>query len=414
MVCIICRKSKNDMSDEHVIPDSMKGFYHIYSVCKGCNSLLGDRVDSPLVNHKLTELYRFSREVAGKSGRIPNPFSGIFFQEGNQDTKFRVDVDDKNELRVKSLPTVNIKKNGDDIESIEVSLDSDDEHKIDGILEKLAKRHGLPANSIIAGDKKSVLSTEGIKGQWKIDTLKFKIGLLKIAYEFAVDTIDGYFDDPDAIDISTILKAANYKRAEEYVKIGNGLQPEVFEPYENYLDLSSEKHYLVLSPSQFGLICLVKLHDLFAVGVVLSSRNYLDNFSTIVGINDINKRTFNKMTLEEVVKQCHGPEHTRFGYYFDTEYEAYLAQQEINSPLFKYEGTEQAEIPLFDESGQKYPLLLHELLPSLKSEAKYDGDWFIQQYYFADTPKYHVKSVSTGKLYRVMAFEISNERVKKI
>jgi len=311
MVCTICREDKNDMSDEHVIPDSMRGFYHIYTVCKGCNSLLGDKVDSPLVNHKLTELYRFSREVAGKSGHIPNPFSGIFFQEGNQNTKFRVDVDDENKLKVKSLPIVNIKKNGDEIESIEVSLDSDDEHKIDGILKKLAKRHGLPDNSIVAGDKKSVLSTEGIKGQWKIDTLKFKIGLLKIAYEFAVDTLDGYFDDPDAIDISKILKTANYKRAEEYVKIGNGLQPEVFEPYENYLDLHSEKHYLILSTSQFGLLCLVKLHDLFTVGVVLSNRNYLDKFSTVVGINDIEKRTFNKITLEEIIKQCHGPEHTR-------------------------------------------------------------------------------------------------------
>lgn len=414
MVCIICREEKSDMSDEHVIPDSMKGFYHIDSVCKGCNSFLGNQVDSPLVNHKLTELYRFSREVAGKSGQIPNPFSGIYFHESDQDTKFRVEVDEDGKLKTKLLPKVNINKVDDEIKSIEVSVDSDDEHEIDGILKKLAKRHGLPDGSIVSGNRKTVLSTEAVKGQWKVDTLKFKIGLLKIAYEFAIDTIDEYFDDPDAIEISKILKSASYKRAEEFVKIGNGLQHEVFDPFANYLDLQSEKHYLILSSSQFGLICLVKLHDLFAVGVVLSSRNYLDTLSTIVGINNIEKKTFKKVAFEELLNQCHGPAHTRFGYHFDTRDEALLAQQEINSPTFKYEGTEQGEIPLFDEKGEKYPFQLHELLSSLTSEVKYDGDWFIQQYQFRDFPKYYIKSLASGKLYRVMAFEISNERIRKI
>lgn len=81
MLCIVCRKDKEDMSDEHVIPDSLGGFYHIYSVCKPCNSELGEKVDSPLVNHKLTELYRFAQEIEGKTGKVPNPFSGIFAEK---------------------------------------------------------------------------------------------------------------------------------------------------------------------------------------------------------------------------------------------------------------------------------------------------------------------------------------------
>lgn len=414
MICIICRKDSEDMSDEHVIPDSMGGFYHIDSVCKACNSKLGKLVDSPLVNHKLTELYRFSRELSGKRGHIPNPFSGIFFQEGNENAKFRVDVDNENNLKVKSLPIVNIKKDGDKIESIEVSLDSEDSHKIDGIMKKLAKRHDLPEHSIVVGDKKRVLSTEGIKGKWQIDTLKFKIGLLKIAYEFAIDMVEGYFDDHSAIEISKILNSANYKRAEEYVKIGNGFQFEVFEPYENYLDLKSEKHYLILSNSPLGLVCLVKLHDLFAVGVVLSSHKYLDIANTVIGINDMTKRTFQKFTLEGVINRCLGPTHTRFGYYFDSEHDAELAQQEINSPSFKYEGNECGEIPLFDESGQKYPYLLHELLQNLEPEVKYDEGWYIQKYCLKNNAKYHVKSVVSGRLYQVVGFEISNEIVNKI
>jgi len=57
--CIICRKETNDFSDEHVIPDSLGGYYHIYSVCKTCNSDLGSNVDSDLVNHKFSDFQRY-------------------------------------------------------------------------------------------------------------------------------------------------------------------------------------------------------------------------------------------------------------------------------------------------------------------------------------------------------------------
>ncbi|MDC5690016.1 HNH endonuclease, partial [Acinetobacter baumannii] len=73
--CIICRKIKknSERSDEHVIPDSLNGYYHIFSLCLICNRNLGSTVDSPLLEVKLTEFYRFVEGIKGKGGGLPNP-----------------------------------------------------------------------------------------------------------------------------------------------------------------------------------------------------------------------------------------------------------------------------------------------------------------------------------------------------
>lgn len=64
--CIICRRNNVSLSDEHVIPDSIGGYYHIHTVCKECNSKLGDNVDVKLLNHTLIKLHRFSKRMRGK------------------------------------------------------------------------------------------------------------------------------------------------------------------------------------------------------------------------------------------------------------------------------------------------------------------------------------------------------------
>lgn len=64
--CIICRLEKDNMSDEHVIPDSLGGYYHVHTVCRDCNSLLGTKVDTHLINNKFGELYRSRYNLKGK------------------------------------------------------------------------------------------------------------------------------------------------------------------------------------------------------------------------------------------------------------------------------------------------------------------------------------------------------------
>lgn len=414
MLCIICRENREDMSDEHVIPDSLGGFYHIFNVCKTCNSRMGEKVDSPLVNHKLTELYRFTQEAKGKSGAIPNPFAGVFIEEGNPEVKFRVGVNNEGKLEFLYHPVIKIKEDAGAIKSIEIVVDSKDEGKIDGILQKIIKRKGVPPSAIIKGEQRREIRTSGICGSWGIDTLKFKIGLLKIAYEFSVDSIPGYFSDADAIAISEILKNADYEGVEEYVKIGSGLQPEIFEPFVGYLDLSSKKHYLVLTQTTSGLLCLVKLHNLFSIGVVLSKRKFLDFTDTIIGVNDIDGRIFRKLRMLELINECMGPMHSRFLYYFDDEHKRAKGEMELSSPSFSYEGSDKSEIPLYKENGERFPFFAHQLLERSICQSDKGGNWRIEVFWFDKSQKYYVKSLGTGNLYRVIALELSQEQIRKV
>lgn len=414
MLCIICRKDKDDMSDEHVIPDSLGGYYHIFNVCETCNSKMGEKVDSQLVNHKLTELYRFAQEIEGKKGIVPNPFSGIFLEEGNPDVKARVDINKEGKLEVLYHPAIKLTEDAGVVQSIEIAVDSKDEGRIDGILQKIVTRKGIPESAIIKGERRREIRTGGVGGRWEIDILKFKIGLLKIAYEFAVDSIPEFFSDVDAIKISEILKNANYEGAKEYAKIGSGLQPEIFEPFVNYLDLSSRKHYLVLTPAKFGLLCLVKLHNLFSIGIVLSKRKFLDFTETVIGVNDIDGRSFRKLRIPDLINECMGPVHTRFCYYFHDEHERAKGEPEVNSPGYRYEGNDKAEIPLYKKNGERYPFLAHQLLERSVCQSRKDENWQIEVFWFDEIQEYYVKSVGSGNMYRVIALEMSREQIRKV
>lgn len=414
MLCIICRENKEEMSDEHVIPDSLGGCYHIFNVCKTCNSEMGAKVDAPLVNHKLTELYRFAQELEGKSGSIPNPFSGILMEEGNPEVKARVDVNDEGKLEVLYHPVIKLKEDAGEVHSIEIAVDSKDEGKIDEILKKIIKRKGIPQSAITKGERRREIRTGWVGGKWGIDILKFKIGLLKIAYEFSVDSIPSYFADSDAIAISKILKDADYEAAKEYVKIGSGLQPEIFAPFADYLDLSSKKHYLILTSTEFGLLCLVKLHDLFSIGIVLSSRKMLDFTETVVGVNDIEGKNFRKLRMPVLINECMGPVHTRFSYYFDDDNEREMGELEMSSPAFRYEGNAKDEIPLYKKNGERYPFFVHEILGNSFHESHKHGNWQVNVFWFDKSRKYHVKSKGSGNLYQVTAMEISREQIKKV
>ncbi|WP_263675825.1 HNH endonuclease [Aeromonas hydrophila] len=414
MLCIICRKDKEDMSDEHVIPDSLGGFYHIFTVCKTCNSQMGEKVDSPLVNHKLTELYRFSEEIEGKSGRIPNPFSGIFIEENNPEVKARIDVNHAGKLEVLYHPIIKLKEEDGELQSIEITVDSKDEDKIDNILKKIIERKGVPMSSVIKEEQRQEITTGKVRGRWVMDMLKFKIGMLKIAYEFSVDSIPDYFLDSDAIKISKILEKADYEGASQYMRVGSGLQPEIFSKFADYLDLSSKKHYLVLTSAEFGLLCLIKLHDVFSIGVLLSKTRTLSATETLIGVNDIDGRYFRKLTMPSLINECMGPLHTRFLYFFHDKNERRKGQREINAPGYHYEGNDIGEIPLYNKNGKKLPFLVHQLLERCHSESRKDGNWNINVFWFDKSKEYYVRSIGSGNLYRVIALEMSQEQVKKI
>lgn len=72
MRCIFCKeeKSKDQFSSEHVFPESIGGSYRINTVCKECNSLLGEKVDSQLADHPWVRWIRYQLDLSGKKKKI--------------------------------------------------------------------------------------------------------------------------------------------------------------------------------------------------------------------------------------------------------------------------------------------------------------------------------------------------------
>ncbi len=416
MECIICRteQDQSEMSDEHVIPDSLGGYYHIYNVCRPCNSKMGETVDSPLINNKITELYRFCEQLQGKSGNIPNPFTGTIIGADDPAVKARAIVGEDGVLRFVLLPRVHVNEEDGVVKSIEISVDVEDEAKIEPILQKKLARLGVDSSGGIQGERVRSVLEGGFSTRWEIDARNFKIGLLKIAYEFAVDSIESFYDTDEAREIARILHETNYEAVEGFVKIGSGLQPEVFDPFTDYLDVNSRKHYLVLIQTDMGLVCCIKLHSLFCVGIVLSTQRLLVGHEAIFGINDIVQRSFRKLDMNELVAECLGPTHIRLGYFFATEAEAALASGDVNSPTFRYQSDANGDPKLYSAIGVLDRRPLSDVLDHSTCSDYREGGWFVSLYEIDATEELFVRSVSTDKLYRLSALEISREFVKKV
>lgn len=292
--CIICRKSQKQFSDEHVIPDAIGGHYHIHNVCKSCNSLLGSKVDSKLVNHKFMEFLRFNNKIKSKSNKLPNPLTGIHTNEENPEFKIQLRLNNNDNLSPYILPTkpnlINLDNN---TVKITFTLDEADIDKHTDIIRDICKRNNLPIDSCEITREDKQVNLNKITATFPIDLLEFKICLLKIAYEFAIDCVKGYYQDPSAIDISKTLLNANYEDALNYCH-GSGFDDFILREYSKFIDFKDENHYLILSSLQnVGLVCYVCLFNSFSIAIKLSN---FDNYkiSSIFGINHTKEKKFQK------------------------------------------------------------------------------------------------------------------------
>lgn len=291
--CIICRKKTTDFSDEHVIPESLGGYYHIYSVCKKCNSILGDKVDSKLVNHKFSQFQRVEEQRKGKKGSIPNPFSGTHALTGNPKQKVRVSFDDNGGITPHLIPCVVDHANGANI--VLDAREKDKEKIVEKTRNRIAKKRGVPLDKIIIKQEVCTIQNPEIEVKLSISTEDFKIGFLKIAYEFAVDKIPAYYNDKKAIEISKILREANYEKATGFIIMGDKLQDHIIFDLTDFSD--PNKDYLIIQStesSDVGLLCFIKLHasSFPPVAVVLSDRSDYLPENILIGINDIHERSF--------------------------------------------------------------------------------------------------------------------------
>ncbi|PHS60707.1 MAG: hypothetical protein COB00_14800 [Alcanivorax sp.] len=126
-----------------------------------------------------------------------------------------------------------------------------------------------------------------------------------------------------------------------------------------YLDFESKKHYLIVVGSKKrGLICLVHLHGMFSVGVCLSSSPYPDDIA-VIGVNDIEGKTFRKIYPEQLIQEIYAPPELRFQYYLPSEnaLEEFLDLQ--SDADFDFYRTE-TRFPVFNRVGNPLDLDLYE------------------------------------------------------
>ncbi len=343
--CIICWKETSAMSDEHVIPEALGGYYHIRCVCRDCNSRLGSHVDSMLVNHTFAKFGRYLENISGKSKKLPNPFSGTHALDDDETQKVRLDIDETGAFQPHLIPKVECTFDHSAQElKLDLAIPPSDK---DRILDKVKKRYGVKVDrENLPIESKQVT----VKSAMSIDTLRFKIGLLKIAYEFAYDRYPLYRSDPTVETISEILRECDYKKSEIFASIGSGFDREVLKPFGEIIDFQQQNHYLFLVPSNKGLVCFVHLYNMFSIGVSLSKNAYPDGM--IIGVNNFRESEFVVYDVEEMANIVFGSPDIRLQYFFETEHDcAEFVQLQSGDQFAIF--SEDGDYPLYDSSGNE-------------------------------------------------------------
>lgn len=414
--CIICRKEKEhkEFSDEHVIPDSIGGYYHIYTVCKTCNSEMGSKVDSKLVNHYFTSFFRYELNIKGKTGDIPNPFSGTHILENDKETKIKLLLDENGIAKPYLLPKIKITTKGN-IKRIDITVDKNDKDSIPDIIKKIQKREKINQDTQINTEEEPsfIEFIPNIKMQKQLDIREFKIALLKIAYEYAVDSIDGYFEDAQAKIISKFLLETDFNKIDNFF-IGSGFEKEIIKPLENLFDFEKKRHLLILmNYESLGLICFISLHKLFNIVVKLSENIFFKD-NMLIGINDLDKKTFKKTNIFELSNEKYSPEMRTFQYFFDNQqnYSFFLELQ--SSKEFEYY-TGDSNFPLYNEFFKiKYKnidCLIEEYMT--KGNLKYFVDGINPKILIELKEKLYRKFIDTDKFFQVVAIKIEKNLLEK-
>jgi hypothetical protein len=193
MRCIFCLQERPP-SLEHIFPLAIGGSLVIDRVCETCNSTLGNTVDTYLTTHPIIVARRAQLKLAGNSRTVPDPFRALFGQG---------QLDDGSGQRVRAYSGPDgrliahliyqereyLGENGANMRQI--SLDARDSDKLPKIISRQRKREGKPPLSDQEMDttvaevlaNRHTLDRPQIHGQMLVDIARYKLGVLKIAYE---------------------------------------------------------------------------------------------------------------------------------------------------------------------------------------------------------------------------------------
>jgi hypothetical protein len=406
-ICIICRLEKENFNDEHVIPDSILGYYHIYTVCTDCNSKLGHTIDNKITTHKLIEFVRNALNIPGKSGKVPNPFIGTFESKNfpGQKVHFRPGKSGKLE------PTVVQSGSFDEQTNVfSITFDKSELANREKIIEKFLERNGYTRDMVHSESLIEISERPVLEGKFSFDIRDHKIAILKMAYEFTVTNVSNYFSDPQAKIISEVLLNADYGLMDEKVTfLSDGTDSKIFNFLSPYIDLSSNNHFMVLMDSDKGLMCLIKIFDLFYVAISMSDIEYFLP-EIIILKNDIENRNAKIYSFAELFSTVYDKPEYRFEYHFESSQAAdeFAIDEAKENFGFYYRDH---NIPLFKSNGD---IAYSDIELKLKkedgnSENIYLPDKIIFKYSMDE--ELYIKIDPSEKLVRILSI---NEEMKLI
>lgn len=311
MKCIICKKDKNKLSQEHIFPESIGGSLIINSVCKSCNDKLGRNVDSHLVNHKLIEFARSDLGIVGKKGKIPNPLKkGILSNEPNQ--KVHIDLIDSNTSKLYCVPNINKNKREDGSKEINIKVDKTDKNKIPNIVNKILKRNNIPEKSKEEIEKtlhKETNKNPKIELNISIDIVEYQRAIVKIAYELGYYILgNDYLKDETGEMLRNFFLDNNLKvdfsekypiRGKIHFISGSSTMIPIRKEHKNY-------HIASLLKIDNSIGCYIKIFNTFEGMIVISNKSstYSNFESKFIAINPQNGKIIESTIIEEILNSC--------------------------------------------------------------------------------------------------------------
>lgn len=315
MKCIICKKdsAECEFNDEHVFPESIGGGFCVKScVCATCNSLLGTKVDSILVDHPIIKLARFSHRIPNKDGIVPNPF-GTGTDTLDPTIKISWKSDKKGEMSNPHIyPSISCEEKDDGSFNIKIHADESDEDNVLEMIQKRMQRKYGRKFSIEELQKHIMPLKHGSKHVMIHYNEKFDINdhiacFLKIVYELAYYWLGPqYLDD----DIGENLQNFLYDMAYNNYSVLEGLNKydirgtaRIFQG-RPIIKIPKVKdcHYAIIYKHGNNLLCYIQIFDFEAlIPVSLSGDLYPDFENRCILIN-YKEKTYTEFSNFSIVE----------------------------------------------------------------------------------------------------------------
>lgn len=218
-----------------------------------------------------------------------------------------------------------------------------------------------------------------------IDLKKYKIGILKIAYESCVQLYPNYENDAMGQLYAKILHTADVDRLDDVPFVGDGLQDQFRSLLSQFLDYSNKKrHYVVFFTFDSKLYCIVKLFDVFNQCLKMSNARYLRENDMVLFVNDFGKCGYDVLTMGELASKVSAFEERH--YKFDQEGMDYMASIQSDSPSGFYANRNGQNL-VFNKDGRAITTE-EQLLLSLSEDRIVDSEIMDDSF----TSTFHVPS----------------------